>query len=382
MNYHWDLEKLRKHQKIIQNCLQITEGLTKEDIQFLKKNITQLKELQDILLVKTPNNKCQKIEYMDSDKILPVDTYFDYQSIPDDIKETLLTATKLLKDLDDTYDNISLPKLNLSNQELVEMSYDFYSTLPDSSFLQEFMKYTNPKKNLLQFEHLQEDFEIFGQIYTFYYPKYIPYFLIYRRNDINDFLSLNHEISHGIMYQYDTYMMDRKNPYFLTELEGYFFDYLSIQYLKHDYPKKVINQLEYDRITNALEDFSNIFITDAAIQLVDNNQKITVSDIQNGFQKYDLPFYINSDLLKENLCVDIRFHSCHALSFLTSLDLENIYERDPERAFYLFQKIRNNKTNNVFQNLKENGISFAGDNENYRSFQKKIKWINKLGNQK
>lgn len=379
MDYSWSLEKLKKHQKIVQNCIRITEGLTKEDIQFLKNSITQLKELQDILQIQSKRNKFHRIQYMDSNKLLPVYTYQDYQSIPYYIKETLLKATKLLKDLDDTYDSIEIPKLNLSNQELVEMSYDFYSTLPDSTFLQEFIKYTNPKKHLLQFENAQEGNEVGGQTFIFYYPKYIPYFLIYRRNDINDFLSLNHEISHAIMYQYDTYTVDKNNHYFLTELEGYFFDYLSIQYLKRYYPKKVINQLEYDRITTVLEDFSNSFITDVAIRLFEQNKKITLHQVKNYFQKWNLPFSLNSTLLKESLWEDVRFHSNHAFSFLTSLDLENIYEKDPEYAFYLFQKIRNNKTNNVFQNLSENKISFIGENENYRHFQKKIKWINELG---
>ncbi len=379
MNYNWDIEKLEKQKKIIQNCIRITKGLTKEEIQFLKSSIKQIKELEDILFNRYQLNQPRKIHYMDSHKLLPIKTYQDFQSIPYYIKETILKATRLFKDLDDTYDNIPLPIFNVSNQDLVEMSYDFYSLLPDSSFLKDFIKYTDPKKHLLQFKNAQMKDIFGGQTYIFYYPKYIPYFLIYRRHDISDFLSLNHEISHAIMYQHDTYTVDKKNHYFLTELEGYFFDYLSIQYLKKFYSEEVINQLEYDRITAVLEDFATIFIDDTAIQLFENNRKITLHSIKNRFQKWNLPFSINSVLLKETLWEDVRYHSCCILSLLTSLDLEMIYEKDPEYAFYLFEKIRNNKTDHIFQNLEKNGISFMGERENYDPFQKKIQWINQLG---
>ncbi len=378
MNYNWSLEKLKIHKKYIQNCIRITEGLTKEEIHYLKKSIRQLKELENILVKNDYANRLHRIRYMDNDRLLPINTYQDYQSVPYYVNNAILKATRLLSDLNDSYDSIEIPALPVSNRELVEMSKKFYETLPDPTFFKEFQKYTDSKKHLLQFKKIDEENGCGGQIYFFFYPKYIPYFLIYREQNLNDFLSLNHEISHAIMYQHDTYMVDKNSHYFLTELEGHFFDFLSIQYLKQYYPKDVINQLEYDRITTVLEDFAIIFIDDTAIKLFKNNKKITLHAIKNRIEKWDIPFSLNHTLLKENLWEDVRFHSCHAFSFLTSLELETIYEKDPEYAFYLFQKVRNSKINNISQNLSENGIEFLKEG-NDQSFQKKIHWINELG---
>lgn len=383
MEYNWSIEKIRKQKQETLYALQHKEGLTKNDKDILKNNISILTEMEKSLLPNKMHFSLPKrVKYMDFNRILPQDTYNNYHDIPYYVTETLLNATYCFKDLDDTYDSIELPYLDITNQELVEMSHEFYQWLPDKSFVKEFEKYTDPKKHLLRFVDKNQDDVIFGITRVFYYPKYIPYILIKKENDIYDFLTLNHEGSHVIMYQNDSYQSEISNHYFLTEVEGHFFDFLSIQYLKKYYPEDIIKQLEYDRFTTIFECLSSIFLTDSAIRLFDKNERISLKPIKRRIKELDIPFYVDNIILKENLLEDIRSNICYCLSFLISLDLEEIYEYDPEYAFYIFKKIRNNKTNNIYQNLKDNGISFVGEEENYVPFQKIIKKINELGDRK
>ena len=66
----------------------------------------------------------------------------------------------------------------------------------------------------------------------------------------------------------------------------------------------------------------------------------------------------------------------YAFSYLTSLDLEMIYNQDREYAFYLLKNIRKNKTENIFGNLRENQITFMDDG--YNNWKKKIKTLDKI----
>lgn len=97
-------------------------------------------------------------------------------------------------------------------------------------------------------------------------------------------------------------------------------------------------------------------------------EKITKKVLEDG-----LALQVDEDILTAALHQRPRDTAKYALSYLTSLDLENIYEDDPEYAFHLLKRIRNNKTENIFQNLRANEITFMDDgNENWK---KKIKTL-------
>jgi len=88
----------------------------------------------------------------------------------------------------------------------------------------------------------------------------------------------------------------------------------------------------------------------------------------------ELKMYLDESILMESLQGNPQEEAKYTLSYLTSLDLEKIYESDPEYAFYLMKKIRNNKTENIFGNLKENGITFMSDG--YQNLKRKVKSFN------
>lgn len=380
MEYNWDIEKIRRQRMQTRDLLRKTEGLTKEEKDTLRERIATLKEMEQVykpplFSVSFP----KRTKYMDSNHMLPTSTYLsNQQDIPYYIKQIILDAIPYFKNYIDTYDDIELPKLNISNQELVEMSHDFYNWLPNREYLKLFEKYTNPKRHLLCFN---DPFLITlkGETKFFYYPTYRPYFSIDRDYTINDFITLNHEIAHGIMFRNDTTVSQKNEHYFLTELEGSFFDFLSIEYLKQIMPKGIIQELEYTRFITAYDDFISFYITEYAIKLFQRKGKISVIPIQRKILKDELPFYLDETVLLSSLQNDPKFSAKYLVSYLTSLDLEDIYENDPEKSFYTFEKIRNQKRGTVFNNLNQNGISFVGENDNYKPFQKTIGKMNQLG---
>jgi hypothetical protein len=127
------------------------------------------------------------------------------------------------------------------------------------------------------------------------------------------------------------------------------------------------------------DSFISFYVTDAAIKLFEKKKKISIIPIQNKILKQELPFYLDESVLLSSLQEDIKDTAKYLISYLTSLDLESIYEKDREYSLYLFENIRNFKNKNLFQNLVDNNISFIGDNDNYDTFQKVIKKMNMLG---
>lgn len=374
MEYNWNIEDIKELKRKTKLLLRKTKSLTKEEKELLLYSIYNLKEMEHMLLPSKVNFKFPKlIRYLDHDHFLSKYNYLSYDSIPYFLKQSVLNATTYFGDYVSDDKEIILPKIDLSDKELVELSHDFYNSLPNKEYVRAFDFYTNPNNNLLRFK-FEENLDLFGDTTTFYYPSYKPYFYIARNNTITDFLTLNHEIAHGIMCA----NASKGHNYYLDELEGFFFEFLSIKFLKNIISDDTLNNLQLDSFNITYEDFISFYITDLAINLFDEKKDISTSHIQNQLLKNNLSFDLDDEMLKCLLRVDPVFTAKYLISFLTSLDLEIIYESDPEYAFYIFEKIRSNNTNNIFKNLEDNGISFIGQNENYVPLQKKIDYMNQL----
>lgn len=96
-----------------------------------------------------------------------------------------------------------------------------------------------------------------------------------------------------------------------------------------------------------------------------------IEPIQKRIMQDELTMYLDESVLMNSLQDNPQNDARYAFSYLTSLDLEKIYEYDKEYAFYLLKRIRKNKTENIFANLKENGITFM--NDGYENLKTKVK---------
>lgn len=165
-----------------------------------------------------------------------------------------------------------------------------------------------------------------------------------------------------------------KIHFYLTELEGCFFDFLSLEYLKGREQQPVLIELEYGRIIGRLNNLIDFYFTNSAIKIYNKKGRVSLEAIHRRIMQDELITQLNQDILIASLQESPFENAKYAISYLTSLDLENIYMTDPEYAFYLMKRIRNNKTENIFKNMRENGITFMDDG--YKNFKKKVKTLN------
>lgn len=93
------------------------------------------------------------------------------------------------------------------------------------------------------------------------------------------------------------------------------------------------------------------------LRLHNFNYQLTLEDIKEYFGYEDL-----EDILT------------YSLSYLASLDLMEIYKKDPEFAFYLLERIRFvRKKSDVLKVFRKNHITFMDDGfENLKKYVKEI----------
>lgn len=375
MEYNWDKKKIETLKKEYIILKRHTNGLTKEDKIAINNKLKFIKEMLDILCPSKEKifSFSLPTKYMDKTKYLPKYTWKDYQEIPEYICNWIVNSIQALQNYEDLVDKQNLSNFLLSDKELVELSHDFFRWLPNKNYVQKAEKYMDKKENLLRIQNASFNSN-FGTTYPFSYPLYIPYFLINRENTINDFCTLNHEIAHGIFYASDNGISLASNHQYLLELEGNFFDFLSLEFLKEKeiVSKEVTHKLDFNEFLEMLDSsVVDFYFQYLGISLYSKHKRISMTDISQNLLNQQIPFYINETLLLFYLQEDSKELARCAISFLTSLDLEKLYTQDRDFAFHEFEAIRYNKTNDLEKNLTNHGITFMQDG--YQNLQEKIR---------
>lgn len=372
MEYNWDKNKLKLLKKEYLNLKNYTEGLLKEDLENIEYNLLQLDEMMYIITGSdSPISFENYIEYVDETNFLPKNTLINFQNIPAFIQNWLLNSMEVLEQFKESCKGIVIPKIHLTTQEIVCLSHDFFQWIPNKNYVKFIDKYLNKDERLLRIQNIVKSNPYVGSTFVFYYPYYIPYFLIEKDNTINDFCTLNHELAHGIYMASDTAVSRYNNHKFLFELEGYWFDFLSRIFLKE---KKIVSSktleiIEYYEFIIFLDIVISFYIQSISVFLYQNKKAIHLENIVAPFQ-----MKIDEDSLSLYLQEETSDLVTYALSFLVNSDLEKIADSDLEFAFLNFEQIRHNKSNNIEQNLYNHGITFM--NDGYQNLQEKIRKLN------
>ena len=365
MKYEWDIKKIKilkqKYYKLLLKSFYQNH--------YLKEKFIELKELENFINPPIISLNHSRIKYLDKQKYLSKESFEDYFKISKEIKSLILKTLPIFANFKEPSKIDNFSSFPIANKGLIELSHDFFKWLPRNSYISYFNYFTNPNNNLINFF---DDYylNILGLTSVFFYPTYTPLFEIFRTKTIQDFLTINHELAHGIFYKDESIKSQTNNHYFILELEGYFFDFLSIEYLKE---KKIIdlstlNKLELSECLNALDCFINFIITSFMINKYNKLKKIDIKAISEFVFQYNLldslSFYHEENPL---------YSAKYSLSYLVSLNLEKIYQQDKEYAFYLFEKIRCNKTNDIIKNLRLHNITFMDDN--YQNLRNKLRTL-------
>lgn len=373
MEYNWDKSKIETLKKEYINLSRNTEGLLEEDLVEIKDKLSMIQEMEDIYHEKDIFSFDDCPTYVDKTEFLPESTLADFEKIPNIIKKWVRNSVYIFQNFRMAAENLNVPELNLTNEELIAMSHDFFKWLPNKKYVSLVDKYLSKEEGILRIQNNETLHYYVGSTYPFYFPYYQPFYLIERENTINDFCTLNHEIAHGIYVSSDTNLSLNNHSQYLFELEGYHFDFLSRMFLKEKniVSSKTLKILEYYEFLSAVETSTSFYVLSLAIVLFNSQKEIRIEEVNQQLIKNLFPLQIDEDTLCEYLLEDPQDLVTYTLSFLANLDLEKLYHLDKEFSFHEFEAIRYNKTNNLEKNLTDHGITFIQDG--YQNLQEKVK---------
>ena len=252
-----------------------------------------------------------------------------YGQIPDGVTKRIQKEYKKIKNSPHLQYQEFTPYFE-SEKELFAMCQKFFAYFP---FLQEkqeklkiFEKRTSfiKQEDSLKYRGLTER-DLFGK----------PYFKLYYNCTIEDLIILNHEYAHGFYWQnFYTYVEQS----FISELEGYFFEYLTFVFLKEN---KIIT----------LDDEAKI----------ESNNVWSIKEMYNKFiHGYNYINGIDHTLSNQYYLtvknVNLEEEATYLYSYIIHSYLEKMAKRDLEKSFYYFERLKREKDRNeaklILKNLK------------------------------
>ncbi len=230
-----------------------------------------------------------------------------------------------------------------SNTALAEMVVDCFSKVDPNlaSFSKKVLFAKNPTIELHSLP--SEQYDLVPEIgCCYFYPELPqPYCILYRNQNVFDFTSLAHELGH----LYRAYMTgyDRKNfcdNYYFQESEGIFLELIALhQATAYGYPlSDVQNRIRFYflLLKNATEDLMVSHLACGCAH--DHPYYLSLPKLNRSLQENKIPLTIQKQNIYGYLDFDYEESLINIHSFLEALDLFNLYQKDPEKAFYLFQQ--------------------------------------------
>jgi len=262
-------------------------------------------------------------------------------------------------------------RIKTTNQELVDIATDFFNKMTTPTIASKFQNILNDGTRIqINYEKNNSNY---GGLTLFEDLLKKRYIYIQRKNELLDLVLLPHEAFHYIFMGENNSIIGNYNTIYLNEVEGMFANILFT-----DYADKIAeNGSKYFK--NYFNNTYKLFVYDtviryAIIQSITNKRKIKFNKL-NQFLETICPspeHFENSEQFIKYLDTPQDFTITYTLSYLTAIDLYYKYLKDREEAFYSLECIRNyKKTNQLFNLLNNNGITFM--NDNYENLKKYIK---------
>jgi len=263
----WNILEIRKKQKYVLQKLR--SNVTKEEQEKLELSL-----ISYISMLSNSGTLYTKF-YNFMDRITK-DRFSLYRNAPYIQMEQKLVSEQIPK-FDDNYLNFLITlatniastsndeqldfiPLNLSGEDLVKISSNFYLQLGDQEIMQNAFKILGDSTSLNITNTSREGFEDFGGIT---YNDYIfnkSYCTMKKSNTIYDAQILNHEVMHGI----DFYMHPKipsKNYFGFHEVPTYTIDYLMLDYLEQiGFNSNEVNKLRTQK-SNYLSSLASLTLT-------------------------------------------------------------------------------------------------------------------------
>lgn len=351
--YNWNKYKMMAHRNSMIEYLE-THKFSREKEDYIAYEISVLSELLKI----DDKYNCEYYDmYVDQLSHILKSNYDLFKSLNPEIKSIISDVMVQLKGIyvpEDT--TMTYEEHDFS--ESLEISRDFYSSLMDGKLLKEFERYVKYGNRLIKYSSNGMSYT-----YPFFYPKYIPYIIITEGALIEEVENINHEVAHAIYLSKDSYTTYNNDLFYLWELEGNLFNYLTSKYLDNSHigSESDLISLYKESIYAIFDTLISLAVSTLALSSYDEKTHLYDSNILFRLGEMDIEIGDGPLIIPSCLKESLRINIMNLISFLTSLDLQVIDESDPEYAFHLFESIRNNKSDSLFTNLRKNHITFMDD---------------------
>ena len=196
------------------------------------------------------------------------------------------------------------------------------------------------------------------------------YVLLLRSNTVYDLITLPHELFHVLFNDFDHYLTFHNQIYYSQEVEGSFADFLAIDFYKQKLPEISLEAAKI-YLSNYKDNIYSLMIGSSYLQSINLKKQFRLNKILN---LWNAPIPTSIAEIKNYMSDSCGEIINYALSYSASLDLFEIYKKDPEFAFYLLGNIRYSlKEDNILKIFRRNHITFMDDDfTNLKAYVKKI----------
>lgn len=357
--------KWNKHELLAKKLLAtiLNKPLYKEHYDLILRQL-RLEEEQfnpDDILVGT---KKENINYLEALRnftggleVLSEDTYLSLAEIFLMIEDH--NAFKLKNDL---------PKLNLSDEDLIEIVREMVKSLRIKKFTKIYDKIATPTLHRLNIQknnlkYTAGTLQYVGGI-TLNDPLFDKsYINIFRNYTIEDVEVLFHEIMHAILYSLmrPIYTKNQNNIYLLQELEGQFGSLYAYKYLSYIGFDKEMKELKNEYINSILTS-SFLFIVNHVLFATSENQTFNLKAAEERInEQLKIPIILREEELSTYLSMNGFETLTTMISSLIALEIsdKNISVQDKIQLLY---DIKSSDSINLDENLDKYKVNFKENN--------------------
>ena len=252
-------------------------------------------------------------------------------------KDDLLKARRILKyntwlPLDTLF---SMKQCNLSNDDILELTHDFYKQF-DSYFFKKFMGVFKYRKDIVSFKNYDGGGTL-GTCYELLCAS-TSYIQILRDHNIGDVTTTIHEFMHATSFSINPNHLYDPNKDFLSEFDTTFINLLATDYISQNLKTEQI----YANSFNALVDHYNSINSAYILDLIKDEDITSNKDLSSFIKSHEA----NLEIILHYIKMDLPFYLfIYSLPFIFAVELYNIYKTDKDKAIYLLKKIINANCN-------------------------------------
>lgn len=255
-----------------------------------------------------------------------------------------------------------LPKEIFNDDKIIFLAKEYYDNL-NEDYRKDFNRFLANKNGRIEMNNYLNDDEGVTWIIE---PIKEYYIEIQKLDNIIDVITMIHEVSHVISFYHNDGLLFKDSNKFIEEIDSTFHELLACDYFAKVYDKEKEAIIIHCNKLNYMKEMADNYLSLISIGKIISMKELT--DIKTtyayirkiiGYQKEEIIDIYNDDFVKS-------YH--YFTAYLIAVELYQIYQENPEKAFTILNKIINiNKENDkeIYDAIHEIGII---ENENLLNY--------------